>query len=578
MTNSETGPALIETIYASTVLSRSIDSIIGDLEGQVLDLLKAIAANPAKSLAAPEIALLLLPPEVERHVAMARHIQSAFGAGLSGQGWLGEVLERIASPALAFDATGAILLMNGAARRAGWEGKSLAHLGGGASQADAIHQAAVAIPEADDISAAPIKLKPAGKATQAAVVKRAGARAADAWGGPVWILMLADLAIDDTLVAQARAVFGLTEAEALVAVRFVQGVSLDEIAASRRVSLETIRAQIKSIKAKTGARDLQILMRLLCALAYGIYAPEGSAAAAGQPSAAAPWTDTMRLRDGRRLDYLRQGAARGAPVLVLHTLGYGSQLTAVAHRYADAKGLSIISPLRAGHAYSDPAPEGDAQALFDQAADDMAALLDHLGIVRVRIIGHAAGAAHAIRFASRYPKRVDAIVMVCRGPVWRNEWLNEISPNHRAFALVLRHLPGAARLIIGAILQHFNKHGSRGFLVNAAQESPPDVAALADPDVLHLIGHGVTFGLRQGPEVYCREFAQMQLDLTEEARALACPLTLIYGAQDRIASPAFARRFADAVPQTRLIELADAGHYLFYSHWRAMLDAAADAG
>ncbi len=578
MTNGEFAPALIETIYASTVLSRSIDCIIGDLEGQVLDLLNAIAANPASSLAAPETALLSLPPEVERHLALAQQIQTAFGAGLSGQAWLGAVLERIASPALAFDATGAILLINGAAHRAGWDGKNLAHLGAGASPANALLQAAGAIPEGDDIAAVPIKLMPTGKAPQAAVVKRAGARAADAWGGPVWILMLADLAIDDTLAAQARAVFGLTEAEALVAVRFVQGVSLDEIATSRRVSLETIRAQIKSIKAKTGARDLQILMRLLCALAYGIYAPEAAATATGRPSAQAPWTDTMRQRDGRRFDYLRQGAARGAPVLVLHTLGYGAQLTAAAHRYADAKGLSIISPLRAGHAYSDPAPAGASEALLDHAADDMAALLDHLGLVRVRIIGHAAGAAHAIRFASRYPARVDAIVMVSRGPVWRNEWLNEISPIHRASALVIRHLPGAARLMIGAILQHFNKNGPRGFLVNAAQESPPDVAALADPDVLHLIGHGVTFGLRQGPEVYCREFAQMQLDLTQEARALACPLTMIYGAQDRIVPPAFARRFAEAVPQTRLIELADAGHYLFYSHWRAMLDAVADAG
>ena len=568
MTNSEIGPALIETIYASTVLSRSIDSIIGDLEGQVLDLLKAIAANPASSLAAPETALLSLPPEVERHVALAQHIQSAFGVGLSGQAWLVEVLERIASPALAFDAAGAILLMNGAARRAGWGGKTLEHLGAGASRAHAIHQAAVAIPEADDITAVPIKLKPAGKATQAAVVKRAGGRAADAWGGSVWLLMLADLAIDDTLAAQARAVFGLTEAEALVAVRFVQGVSFDEIAASRRVSLETIRAQIKSIKAKTGARDLQILMRLLCALAYGIYAPEGSAAA--------PWTDTMRLRDGRRFDYLRQGAARGAPVLVLHTLGYGAQLTAAAHRYADAKGLSTISPLRAGHAYSDPAPESDAEALFDQAADDMAALLDQLGIGRVRMIGHAAGAAHAIRFASRYPERVNAIVMVCRGPIWRNEWLNEVSPNHRAFALVLRHLPGAARLIVGAILQHFNKNGARDYAAKGALNSPPDLAALADPEILHLIGHGVTFGLRQGAEAYCREFAQMQLDLTDEARALTCPLTLIYGAQDHIAPPVWAQRFAQAVPQTRMIELADAGHYLFYSHWREMLQAVAD--
>jgi hypothetical protein len=33
------------------------------------------------------------------------------------------------------------------------------------------------------------------------------------------------------------------------------------------------------------------------------------------------------------------------------------------------------------------------------------------------------------------------------------------------------------------------------------------------------------------------------------------------------------QHLAAAVPQSRLIEMADAGRYLFYSHWRAMLDA-----
>ena len=81
MKNGEIGPALIETIYASTVLSRSIDNIIGDLEEQVLALLKAIAANPASSLAAPETALLSLPPEVERHIALAQELCLDLGDG-----------------------------------------------------------------------------------------------------------------------------------------------------------------------------------------------------------------------------------------------------------------------------------------------------------------------------------------------------------------------------------------------------------------------------------------------------------------------------------------------------------------
>ncbi len=565
--------SLIEVIYTSTMLSRSIDNIIGDFEAQIMRLLDDCAADNASILDVAVASTATERRSIERHLSIALQIQNEVGFIPTAKQWLDEVLAQMNNPALAFDANGVILLRNAAAQRAHWNTERLAELAGGAAQAKAIHKAADAIEPTDEISAVPIKLMMMGKGNKAAVVKRAGAKAQAAWGRPIWLLILADFAIDATLAQQARTVFGLTKAESSVALRFVQGASLSEISHERGVSLETVRAQIRSIKVKTGARDLYVLVRILCALAHGIYTPTPSLPQTGQSKAEAPWTDTMRLPDGRRLDFLRHGDANGVPVMLLHTLAYGAQLPLAAHEYAFAHGLNIIAPLRAGHGYSDAAPPGGIHALLAQSTNDLLALMDHLGYTKAHLLGHSAGATHAIHFAHRHPHRTQSVVMTNWGPIWRNQWLSELQRNHRAMAIAQQHFPIAARLIAGAIVQHFHKHGAKDYAAAAVQDSEADLAVLAAPELLHLIGNGVTFGLRQGPDIYCREFELMQVDLTEEARALPHPLTLIYGAQDRVVAPIFPQRFAKAVPQTRLIEMPDAGHYLFYSHWRAVLEA-----
>jgi len=58
-------------------------------------------------------------------------------------------------------------------------------------------------------------------------------------------------------------VFQLTPAEAEVATGLAEGLPIDEIAAARGVTLETIRAQIRSVYGKTGVRSRADLVRML---------------------------------------------------------------------------------------------------------------------------------------------------------------------------------------------------------------------------------------------------------------------------------------------------------------------------
>lgn len=65
-----------------------------------------------------------------------------------------------------------------------------------------------------------------------------------------------------------------------------------------------------------------------------------------------------------------------------------------------------------GHGYSEMTPTGyTAKAL----ADDLAALLDHAGIERARVLGHSYGGSVAMHFGLSHPDRTDGIIICDTG-------------------------------------------------------------------------------------------------------------------------------------------------------------------
>lgn len=82
-------------------------------------------------------------------------------------------------------------------------------------------------------------------------------------GRPAMILVLAAPRRERGAVAGLIASHGLTVAEAEVALRLAEGMTLQEIALERAVSLHTVRNQIKSALAKTGARRQTDLVGLI---------------------------------------------------------------------------------------------------------------------------------------------------------------------------------------------------------------------------------------------------------------------------------------------------------------------------
>lgn len=106
------------------------------------------------------------------------------------------------------------------------------------------------------------------------------------------------------------------------------------------------------------------------------------------------------------IEYGREGTGR--PALVIHGAGGGYDQGLYLAREMLGEGYDVVAPSRFGYLRT-PVP---ADASHVAQADAHAALLDKLAVQKTIVMGVSAGAPSAIEFASRYPERTTALVLV----------------------------------------------------------------------------------------------------------------------------------------------------------------------
>jgi pimeloyl-ACP methyl ester carboxylesterase len=104
-------------------------------------------------------------------------------------------------------------------------------------------------------------------------------------------------------------------------------------------------------------------------------------------------------------------AGTGVPVLAVQGLGSNHRVfDLLAKVMPDRRIISVDARGRASGAKI-PSPNG-----ITTQADDLAAVLDHLGIDKAVVVGHSMGGFVSLRFAQRHPERVAGLVLVDGGP------------------------------------------------------------------------------------------------------------------------------------------------------------------
>lgn len=226
-------------------------------------------------------------------------------------------------------------------------------------------------------------------------------------------------------------------------------------------------------------------------------------------------------RDGIVFRYRDLG--EGMPLVFQH--GLGGNLAA--HDHLAAPGIRLLGLACRGH---DGTPAGDPDELtFATYADDLAALLDRLGIETAVIGGVSMGAGVSLAFAPRHPQRLRGLILV------RPAWLDEPLPAN------LRHYPTVAR--------YLREHGrERGRVLFAASDELRRVAA----ESVYAADSLLAQFDRPDAEANAVVLERLPRDAPNRDRSqwgkIAVPTLVIGTERDEVHPYAFAETLAAAIP------------------------------
>jgi pimeloyl-ACP methyl ester carboxylesterase len=108
------------------------------------------------------------------------------------------------------------------------------------------------------------------------------------------------------------------------------------------------------------------------------------------------------------MDIPPTAAANGQTVVLIHGKAFGCYYFQNVIEALTGAGYRVVAPDQIGWGKS---PKPDVQYSFQLFAANTAALLDHLGVGNVAVLGHSTGGMTATRFALTYPDRVTHLVL-----------------------------------------------------------------------------------------------------------------------------------------------------------------------
>jgi pimeloyl-ACP methyl ester carboxylesterase len=228
-------------------------------------------------------------------------------------------------------------------------------------------------------------------------------------------------------------------------------------------------------------------------------------------------------------------AGRGRPLVLLHGFPLSSAMW-VPQRRALADVCRVITPDQRGFGRS---PLGDDSPSLEYVADDLAALLDRLGLDRVVLGGLSMGGYVAMRFSARYPERVAGLVLVdTKATADPPEVLDRRE-------LVARRMlePGGAEALARELVP--------GMVGRTTREERPEVLRQLGDLVRAAPPESIAWGSRA---------MAARPDSLDVLATMSVPALVVVGEEDEVTPPSDAEAMVGVLPDARLVRIPRAGH------------------
>jgi pimeloyl-ACP methyl ester carboxylesterase len=258
--------------------------------------------------------------------------------------------------------------------------------------------------------------------------------------------------------------------------------------------------------------------------------------------------------NGVRYHYVREGS--GPPLLLVH--GWpGFHYEWHLNIGPLSEHFDVVVPDMRGYAYTDKpdvAPEiGYTPAVF---ADDIGALLDHLGWEKCSIATHDFGAAWVQQFARTYPERVDRLVMF--NPPYPGIGMRWLEVGHvREVWYQMFHqlewaeeLVGSSREATRLYVKHFLSHWSH----DKNLWTPEEIEAFTD-------AYSQPGALRGGFNCYRAVYRTIGQGSGQDPKVYQ-PTLILWGEGDAVLPVAWSDNLSNFFPDLTFRKVPEAGHFL----------------
>jgi len=234
--------------------------------------------------------------------------------------------------------------------------------------------------------------------------------------------------------------------------------------------------------------------------------------------------------DSPQLHHETQGS--GPPIVFIHGLGATSNAWH-AQRVTLSKYFRVIVYDRSGCGRSPGARDGYS---IDGWADELAGLLNHLGVAAAVVVGHSLGSMIAQRFAAKYRSRVRALVLA-GGEA-------ELGPEGKQI------LTERARMIQAEGLTAAVDLWLTGVLSAATREANPALAGLLR--AMFLAYDDNTYA------AHC--LALRDGDVRGDHAHISCPTLLLVGDQDPVTPLSWQQQIAAGISDSRIRIIPNTAH------------------
>ena len=327
-----------------------------------------------------------------------------------------------------------------------------------------------------------------------------------------------------TTLSQA---FDLTDAEIDVARQFFENCDLSAVAALRKVSVHTVRTQMKTILSKTGATSQVELVRLFSMVA--------SRQMLRNRGLLTEWQDPLGREkilvtdSGRKIAWTWMGAPDGTPAIFLRGMAMGYLLPESAEKMLNWTGIKLLIPSRPG--YGNSSLHEDLPVLEDNRVM-LEEFLVGMGLKGCVGIGLSDGIIPLLAQQDKDHGSFGALISVGFNGCLNRAAFRKLPVPQATLLRLARTAPQLLGLIARIGQRMIARYGVDWYLERAHASTPLDLQICRDPSTATLVRDACSHLVVQGTRAFVRDMQMFHASVDGAIDRLNIPMLSMVPTKD----------------------------------------------